>query len=143
MFKRKDKKAVKDEEKVEAIVEPEEENKGPEEEVKKEEEVEEEEKKEEITEDDKEDTQEQEKNEAEIEKTKEQEEMIEQASELNTKPKLRRSFNLFRKRPVSMSAADRTTEKDQEKTLSRDDPIRHSYHAGDLPVPDPTNLRKY
>lgn len=87
-------------------------------------------------------TQEQEEKETEIEKSKELEEMTEQASELNTKPKLRRSFNLFRRRPVSMSAADRDTDKDEEKVFKRDDPIRHSYHAGDLPVPDPSNLRK-
>lgn len=87
-------------------------------------------------------TQEQEEKETEIEKSKELAEMTEQASELNTKPKLRRSFNLFRRRPVSMSGADRDTDKDQEKMFKRDDPIRHSYHAGDLPVPDPSNLRK-
>ena len=74
--------------------------------------------------------------------SKELEEMTEQASELNTKPKMRRSFNLFRRRPVSMSAADRDTDKGEEKVFKRDDPIRHSYHAGDLPVPDPSNLRK-
>ncbi|XP_078380855.1 uncharacterized protein LOC144663698 isoform X1 [Oculina patagonica] len=142
LFKRKqsDKKAVKDEEKVEAIGEPEEENKENEEEIKKGEEIEE--KREEIKEVNREVTQEQENLEAEIEKTREQEEMMEQASELNAKPKLRRSFNLFRKRPVSMSAADRTTDKEEDRSLSRDDPIRHSYHAGDLPVPDPSNLRK-
>lgn len=162
LFKRKqsDKKTVKDEEKVVASDEPEEENKETQEEAEKEENVEEEGKKESVKEDEKEDTQEQEVNEPktettqepeiektqepETEKTQEQEEMMEQASELNTKPKLRRSFNLFRKRPVSMSAADRSgTDKDEEKFLSRDDPIRHSYHAGDLPVPDPSNLRKY
>ena len=144
MFKRKqtDKKAAKEEEKVVAIEEPEEENKEPEEEIKKEEEPEGD-KKEEVKVDAKEDTQEQQKDEPEIEKTKEQEEMMDQASELNAKPKLRRSFNLFRKRPLSMSAADRSADKDEERPLSRDDPIRHSYHAGDLPVPVSTNLRKY
>ena len=128
-----------------ASEEPEEEDKEMQEEVEKEKAVEEEDKKETVNEDVKEDTQEQEvTNEPETEKTQEQEEMLEQASELNTKPKLRRSFNLFRKRPVSMSAADRSgTDRDEENVLSRDDPIRHSYHAGDLPVPDPTNLRKY
>lgn len=147
LFKRKqtDKKAVKDEEKAVASEEPEGEDKEMQEEVEKEKAVEEEDKKETVNEDEKEDTQEQEvTNEPETEKTQEQEEMLEQASELNTKPKLRRSFNLFRKRPVSMSAADRSgTDKDEENLLSRDDPIRHSYHAGDLPVPDPSNLRKY
>lgn len=146
LFKRKqtDKKAVKDEEKVVASEEPEGENKEMQEEVEKEEGAEEEDKKETVNEDEKEDTQEQEvTNEPETEKTQEQEEMLEQASELNTKPKLRRSFNLFRRRPVSMSAADRSgTDKDEDNVLSRDDPIRHSYHAGDLPVPDPSNLRK-
>ena len=147
LFKRKqtDKKAVKDEEKVVASEEPEGEKKETQEEVEKEEIEKEEDKKESVNEDEKEDTQEQEvTNEPETEKTEEQEEILEQASELNTKPKLRRSFNLFRKRPVSMSAADRSgTDKDEEHVLSRDDPIRHSYHAGDLPVPDPSNLRKY
>lgn len=146
LFKRKqtDKKAVKDEEKVVASEEPDGEGKETPEEVEKENIAEEEDKKEIINDVEKEDTQDQEINEAETEKTEEQEEMLEQASELNTKPKLRRSFNLFRKRPVSMSAADRSgTDKDEEKFLSRDDPIRHSYHAGDLPVPDPTNLREY
>lgn len=148
LFKRKqtDKKAVKDEEKVVASEEPDGESKDTqEEEVEKENIAEEEEDKKEIINDvEKEDTQDQEINEPETEKTQEQEEMLEQASELNTKPKLRRSFNLFKKRPVSMSAADRSgTDKDEEKFLSRDDPIRHSYHAGDLPVPDPTNLREY
>ena len=148
LFKRKqtDKKAVKDEEKVVASEEPEGENNEVQEKVEKEEGAEEEEdKKETVNEDEKEDTQEQEvTNEPETEKTQEQEEMLEQASELNAKPKLRRSFNLFRKRPVSMSAADRSgTDRDEENVLSRDDPIRHSYHAGDLPVPDPSNLRKY
>lgn len=145
LFKRKqtDKKAVKDEEKVVASEEPDGEGKETPEEVEKEN-IAEEDKKEIINDVEKEDTQDQEINEAETEKTEEQEEMLEQASELNTKPKLRRSFNLFRKRPVSMSAADRSgTDKDEEKFLSRDDPIRHSYHAGDLPVPDPTNLREY
>ena len=33
-------------------------------------------------------------------------------------------------------------DKGEEKVFKRDDPIRHSYHAGDLPVPDPSNLRK-
>lgn len=147
LFKRKqtDKKAVKDEEKVVASEEPDGESKDTQEEVEKENIAEEEEDKKEIINDvEKEDTQDQEINEPETEKTQEQEEMLEQASELNTKPKLRRSFNLFKKRPVSMSAADRSgTDKDEEKFLSRDDPIRHSYHAGDLPVPDPTNLREY
>lgn len=147
LFKRKqtDKKAVKDEEKVVASEEPDGESKETQEEVEKENIAEEEEDKKEIINDvEKEDTQDQEINEPETEKTQEQEEMLEQASELNTKPKLRRSFNLFRKRPVSVSAADRSgTDKDEEKFLSRDDPIRHSYHAGDLPVPDPTNLREY
>ena len=142
LFKRKqtDKK-----DKVVASEEPEGENKEIQEEVDKEEAAEEEDKKETANEDEKEDAQEQEiKNEPETEKTQEQEEMLEQASELNTKPKLRRSFNMFRKRPVSMSAADRNgTDKDEGNVLSRDDPIRHSYHAGDLPVPDPSNLRKY
>ena len=152
LFKRKqsDKKAVKDEEKVVASDEPEEVNKETQEEGEKEENAEED-KKESVKEDEKEDTQEQEVNEPETEKTQEpetektqeQEEMMEQASELNAKPKLRRSFNLFRKRPVSMSAADKNTDKEEEKFLSRGDPIRHSYHAGDLPVPDPSNLRKY
>ena len=147
LFKRKqtDKKAVKDEDKVVASEEPEGENKEIQEEVDKEEATEEEDKRETVNENEKEDAQEQEiKNEPETEKTQEQEEMLEQASELNTKPKLRRSFNMFRKRPVSMSAADRSgTDKDEKNILSRDDPIRHSYHAGDLPVPDPSNLRKY
>lgn len=147
LFRRKqtDKKAVKDEEKVVASEEPDGESKDTQEEVEKENIAEEEEDKKEIINDvEKEDTQDQEINEPETEKTQEQEEMLEQASELNTKPKLRRSFNLFKKRPVSMSAADRSgTDKDEEKFLSRDDPIRHSYHAGDLPVPDPTNLREY
>lgn len=147
LFKRKqtDKKAVKDDEKVVASEEPEEGNKEMQEDVEKEEGAAEEDKKETVKEDDKEDTQEQEvTNEPETEKTQEQEEMLEQASELNAKPKLRRSFNLFRRRPVSMSAADRAgTDKDEDNVLSRDDPIRHSYHAGDLPVPDPSNLRKY
>ena len=128
-----------------ASEEPEGENKEIQEEVEKEEAAEEEDNKETANEDEKEDAQEQEiKNKPETEKTQEQEEMLEQASELNTKPKLRRSFNMFRKRPVSMSAADRSgTDKDEKNILSRDDPIRHSYHAGDLPVPDPSNLRKY
>ena len=146
LFKRKqtDKKAVKDEEKVVASEEPNGESEETQEEVEKENIAEEEDKKEIINDVEKEDTQDQEINEPETEKTQEQEEMLEQASELNTKPKLRRSFNLFRKRPVSMSAADRSgTDKDEEKFLSRDDPIRHSYHAGDLPVPDPSNLREY
>ena len=43
-----------------------------------------------------------------------------------------------------MAAADKETEDDgEEGILSRHDPVRHSYHAGDLPVPDPSNLRKY
>lgn len=161
-FKRKKsgKKTVKDKDKAEAVGELEEEIKETLDEVTKEESVqdeenieegereelqleEEENKGEEKLEDKRdEDIQGQEETEAEIEKTKEQEEMMEHASELNTKPKLRRSFNLFKKRPVSMSAADRGSDKGEEKALARDDPIRHSYHGGDLPVPDPSNLRK-
>ena len=39
-----------------------------------------------------------------------------------------------------MAAADKETEDDgEEGILSRHDPVRHSYHAGDLPVPDPSN----
>lgn len=59
------------------------------------------------------------------------------------KPKLRR-LNLKRgnKRPASMSAADTkpilTTE--EESKLERNDPVRHSYHAGDLP--ETSQLRK-
>ena len=96
----------------------------------------------------KEDVQTLEGTEAEEQKTKEQDEKEqqaseEQASELDTKPKLRRSFNLFKKRPQSMAAADRRTDEGgEEKVMSRHDPVRHSYHAGDLPVPDPSNLRK-
>ena len=76
---------------------------------------------------------------------REEEEKLEEASELNRKPKMRHSFNLrFRRRPKSMAAADKETEDDgEESMLSRHDPVRHSYHAGDLPVPDPSNLRKY
>ena len=76
---------------------------------------------------------------------REEEEKLEEASELNRKPKMRHSFNLrFRRRPKSMAAADKGTEDDgEESMLSRHDPVRHSYHAGDLPVPDPSNLRKY
>lgn len=76
---------------------------------------------------------------------REEEEKLEEASELNRKPKMRHSFNLrFRRRPKSMAAADKETEDDgEEGILSRHDPVRHSYHAGDLPVPDPSNLRKY
>ena len=76
---------------------------------------------------------------------REEEEKLEEASELNRKPKMRHSFNLrFRRRPKSMAAADKETEDDgEESMLSRHDPVRHSYHAGDLPAPDPSNLRKY
>jgi len=43
-----------------------------------------------------------------------------------------------------MAAADKETDDNgEEGILSRHDPVRHSYHAGDLPVPDPSNLRKY
>ncbi|CAH3106882.1 unnamed protein product [Porites lobata] len=75
---------------------------------------------------------------------REEEEKLEEASELNRKPKMRHSFNLrFRRRPKSMAAADKETEDDgEEGILSRHDPVRHSYHAGDLPVPDPSNLRR-
>ncbi|XP_058956250.2 uncharacterized protein [Pocillopora verrucosa] len=166
-FKRKqsDKKTVKDDEKAAAAEELEEEIKEIHDDVVKEESVKDEEtreggekeeeeeeevqqqvesKEEGLKDEHKKDgeTQEEEEKETEIEKSKELEEMTEQASELNTKPKMRRSFNLFRRRPVSMSAADRDTDKGEEKVFKRDDPIRHSYHAGDLPVPDPSNLRK-
>ena len=166
-FKRKqsDKKTVKDDEKAAAAEELEEEIKEIHDDVVKEESVKDEEtreggekeeeeeeevlqqvesKEEGLKDEHKKDgeTQEEEEKETEIEKSKELQEMTEQASELNTKPKLRRSFNLFRRRPVSMSAADRDTDKGEEKVFKRDDPIRHSYHAGDLPVPDPSNLRK-
>ena len=77
-------------------------------------------------------------------KAKEEEESVEQAAGFDTKPKLRRSFNLFKRRPQSMAAADRKMDEDSEdRGISRHDPVRHSYHAGDLPVPDPSNLREY
>ena len=75
-------------------------------------------------------------------KTKEEEESTEQAAGFDTKPKLRRSFNLFKRRPQSMAAADRKMDT-EDRGISRHDPVRHSYHAGDLPVPDPSNLREY
>ena len=74
----------------------------------------------------------------------EEEESAEQAAGFDTKPKLRRSFNLFKRRPQSMAAADRKMDEDSgDRGISRHDPVRHSYHAGDLPVPDPSNLREY
>lgn len=77
-------------------------------------------------------------------KAKEEEESAEQAAGFDTKPKLRRSFNLFKRRPQSMAAADRKMDGDSvDRGISRHDPVRHSYHAGDLPVPDPSNLREY
>lgn len=60
-----------------------------------------------------------------------------------SKPKLRK-LNLRRgkQRPVSMSAADKPASNDEEEgEFDRDDQIRHSYHAGDLPPPPP--LREY
>lgn len=78
------------------------------------------------------------------EKTNGHDEATEQPAEFDSKPKMRRSFNLFRRRPQSMVVADRRTDEDsEERPISRHDPVRHSYHAGDLPVPDPSNLREY
>lgn len=76
-------------------------------------------------------------------KTKEGEK-VEEESELDRKPKTRRSFNLrFRKRPKSMASADKETEDDGEETgSSRQDPVRHSYHAGDLTAPEDSKPRK-
>ena len=43
-----------------------------------------------------------------------------------------------------MAAADKKTDEDSnERVLSRHDPVRHSYHAGDRPALEPSNLRKY
>ena len=141
MFKRRkaDKKTEKEEEKIEETA-------APEDETRKGENIEEipvedkEESKETEAEDEKEkDKDVQEDNE---QKEKEEEEKEEQASKLDTKPKLRRSFNLFRRRPQSMAATDRKLDEDnEERVMSRHDPVRHSYHAGDLP--EPSNLRKY
>lgn len=73
------------------------------------------------------------------------EEKVEEESELDRKPKTRRSFNLrFRKRPKSMASADKETEDDGEETgLSRQDPVRHSYHAGDLTAPEASKPSKW
>ena len=85
-----------------------------------------------------------EKNEIDREKEKEQEESVEAFPEFDAKPKMRRSFNMFKRRPQSMAAADRKTNEDSEEgALSRNNPVRHSYHGGDLPVPDASNLRKH
>ena len=85
-----------------------------------------------------------EKNESDREKEKEQEESVEAFPEFDAKPKMRRSFNMFKRRPQSMAAADRKTNEDSEEgALSRNNPVRHSYHGGDLPVPDVSNLRKH
>ena len=89
------------------------------------------------------------KEEEELKTPDEHEESSENVSELcrssssSSKPKLRRSFNLFRKRPVSMSAADRKGDGEEDRGLSRGDPVRHSYHAGDLPVPELSTLREF
>ncbi|XP_074633049.1 uncharacterized protein LOC141891908 isoform X4 [Acropora palmata] len=84
-----------------------------------------------------------EKNESDREKEKEQEESVEAFPEFDAKPKMRRSFNMFKRRPQSMAAADRKTNEDSEEgALSRNNPVRHSYHGGDLPVPDASNLHK-
>ncbi|XP_068734932.1 uncharacterized protein [Montipora capricornis] len=84
-----------------------------------------------------------EKHEGDKELEKEEKESAEVVPEFDAKPKLRRSFNMFKRRPQSMAAADRKTNGESEHgTLSRNDPVRHSYHAGDLPVPETSNLRK-
>ncbi|XP_044180155.1 uncharacterized protein LOC114969895 isoform X5 [Acropora millepora] len=84
-----------------------------------------------------------EKSESDREKEKEQEESVEAFPEFDAKPKMRRSFNMFKRRPQSMAAADRKTNEDSEEgALSRNNPVRHSYHGGDLPVPDASNLHK-
>lgn len=73
-----------------------------------------------------------------------EDEKVDEESELDRKPKTRRSFNLrFRKRPKSVASADKETEDDGEETgLSRQDPVRHSYHAGDLTAREASKPRK-
>lgn len=69
-------------------------------------------------------------------------ENAESGTPAESKPKLRKlNLRKGKQRPVSMSAADRPGANEEDDKFDRDDQVRHSYHAGDLPPPPP--LRKY